>query len=148
MNTVNLSSNNTNLIKEDNMSKTTRSACRNKHDEQWLAFCEDYYSSHRKQRLSAFEISPAMSEKQICDILDIEWCDSIQFGETSYNRDNLYYILIMEISNINYAQDIYNDDNPELEERHQKLVDVFNALYEGRVPSDIIRDDFNRNNDC
>lgn len=130
------------------MSKTIRSACRNKHDEQWLTFCEDYYNSRRKRRLSAFEITPAMGEKQICDILGIEWHEAIRFEKTSYNRDNLYYILIMEISSINYAQDIYNDDSPELEERHQKLIEVFDALYAGRVPSDIIRHDFICNNDC
>lgn len=96
-------------------------------------------------------ITPLMTEaneKAFCILHDIKWR---QYGDDyepfTEGRDNFYWILLNEIENIAYAQDVYDDDDPHLEVKREYLSDLFDARYDDLVPQDIIRSDFCSHND-
>jgi hypothetical protein len=125
-------------------------------DEEEAKFYTSYFNKMRKRNLNAFItyptdiIVPLMTpenEKAFCAMTNIEWIDYSDWEDMDHNRDNFYWIILNEIESINYAQDIYDDDDPMLEEKHKYLSQLFNARYEGVVPNDIIRHDFCSHND-
>lgn len=126
-------------------------------EEEEAKFYASYFADMHKKNLNAFitypvdVIVPLMTpenEKAFCAMNDIEWQDYSDWEDMDCGRDNFYWIILTEIESINYAMDIYNDDDPMLEEKHSFLSQLLHARYDGVVPENIQRHDFCSHNDC
>lgn len=87
------------------------------------------------------------NEKTFCKMYDIKWFDYSKFEPCTEGRDNFYYILMCAIMGIAYAQDVYEDRDPQLAAKRNWLSDVFHSRYDAIVPDDIMCEDFCSHND-
>ena len=114
------------------MSRTTRSACHNKHSEDYVGFYDDFVKYHKTSKASLRRefVRP----------------DSYyDYEEHTHNRDNHYWALLHGICSINYATDV--GEREDLRELHDELCNEFNRSYALIVPKEVIGNDFSCNND-
>lgn len=115
------------------MSRTLRSACRNKHEENWNGFYDDFVKYHKTSK-AALRHEFVRPDNYYND------CE-----EHTHNRDNHYWALLHGICSINYAIDVY--EREDLEELREELTTEFDRLYSLIVPTEVMGNDFSCNND-